>query len=151
MVKKFDSALDALNAVAELERRNATINIGDDFEVVIKSLGAEDETATFVDCMNTWGQAFVYKHKIETLSRSITQINGMSTETIDLNAKKLAIGQWQQVLVDHVYREYATLVGDIDEYFEKIKLTAETNVVGYKQNQIKKEEEQKKENSNEPN
>lgn len=147
MIKKFDDPVTALNAISELRQRAITKTI-DDYKFTIKSLGAKDETDTFIDCMELWGQAFLYRHKIETLSRAITHINDVPLESVSIDDRRKIIGTWSQELVDELYLEYANLLGVLEAFLEKIRLTAETNVVGTKKyaEEQKKNEEKLKEN-----
>jgi hypothetical protein len=134
-VKKYDSAEDAMKAISEMGQRSTTVSLtneNSDFKIAIKSLGAKDETDSFVDCMNFWGQAFLYKHKLETLARCITHVNDQTIDELDIDQRRFLIGQWQQSLVDKLYMEYARLLGSVDEFLDKIKLTAQTNVVGFR-------------------
>lgn len=144
MIKKFDDALLALTAVAELQQRSITVSLSDEFNVTIRSLGAKDETDTFIECMNFWGQAFIYKHKTETMCRCITHINGLSVTDVDILARKTIIESWNQGLIDNIYFEYAKLIGSVDDFFEKIKLSAQTNVVASKEAMAKVKEEEAK-------
>jgi hypothetical protein len=109
----------------------------DDHTITVRTLGAKDETDTFVECMSLWGQAMIYRHKIETLCRAITHIDSISLEKVDTTEKKIIIESWSQQVVDDLYIEYAKLLGITDEFFEKIRMTAETNVVGFKEAQAK--------------
>jgi len=137
MVKKFDDPLMAMKAVAELRHRSKDVEF-DDFKVTIRTLGTKKETDTFINCMNLWGQAFIYKHKIETLIRAITHINGLTLESVKEEDKRSVIESWSQDIVDEIYLEYAKLIGSVDLYLQKIQLTAETNVVGAKDAEEKK-------------
>jgi hypothetical protein len=149
-VKKFNSAIEAMQAISSIGQRSKVITLNDQFKVTICSLGAQDETESFVDCMNFWGQAFLYKHKIETLSRCITKVNDQEiTSDITLDMKREYIGKWSQSLVDNLYMDYAKLLGDVDEFLDKIKLTAQTNVVGVRDTEKKKEEQIKKDEKEE--
>ena len=137
MVKKFDDPLMAMKAVAELRHRSKDVEF-DDFKVTIRTLGTKKETDTFINCMNLWGQAFIYKHKIETLIRAITHINGLTLESVKEEDKRSVIESWSKDIVDEIYLEYAKLIGSVDLYLQKIQLTAETNVVGAKDAEEKK-------------
>lgn len=143
-VKKFDSAEAAMMAISEIGQRSITVplmNGKKDFNVTIRALGAQDETDSFVDCMNFWGQAFLCKHKVETLIRCITHVNDQPVDGLDLDQRRALIGQWRQSLVDKLYQDYAGLIGSVDEFFDKIKLTAQTNAVGFKEDSEKTEKE----------
>ena len=129
-VKKYNSAIEAMQAVSSIGQKTKVISIDNGFTITICSLGAQLETDSFIECMNFWGQAFIYKHKLETLSRCIIAINDQNTSEILLDERKQIIGSWSQGLVDNLYKEYAKLLGSVDEYLEKIKLTAQTNVIG---------------------
>lgn len=131
MVKKFDDPLMAMKAVADLRHRTKDVEF-DGFKVTIRTLGTKKETDTFINCMNLWGQAFIYKHKIETLIRSITHVNDLSVENVNEDDKRAIIEKWSQEIVDEIYLEYAKLIGSVDLYLQKIQLTAETNVIGAK-------------------
>jgi len=132
-VKKFDDPITAMKAISELRRRTVDVPIEDGFTVTLRTLGTKSETDTFVNCMSLWGQAFLYKHKIETLISAITHINGLPLDSVSDVDKRSIIESWSQDLVDDLYIAYAKLVGAVDEFFEKIKLTAETNVIGAKE------------------
>jgi hypothetical protein len=149
-VKKFNTAVEAMMAISDIGRRSNEIHLDEknEFKVKIRSLGAQDETDSFVDCMNYWGQAFLYKHKIETLVRAITHVNELPIEDVSFSTKRTLIGSWSQVLVDQLYMEYAKLIGSVDDFLEKIKLTAQTNVVGVRDSE-KKQETEKESDSNE--
>jgi hypothetical protein len=152
-IKKYDSAEAAMAAISEIGQRTTTVTLVDDsheFKVTLRSLGAQDETDSFVDCMNFWGQAFLCKHKIETLVRCITHVNDQPIEDLEFEQRRQLIGKWGQALVDKLYIEYATLIGSVDDFLEKIKLTAKTNVVGFR-DAAQSEEEKAKEDSNEEN
>jgi len=140
-IKKYDTATDAMKAIAVIDVRTLVITLNDDFKITIQSLGAKDETDTFVECMNYWGQAFLYRHKIETISRAIIKVNDQSVEDLALDTKKELIGRWSQTLVDRIYTEYAGLIGSVDAFIDKIKLTAQTNVVGVREAEKKEKEE----------
>lgn len=137
MIKKFDDPMMAMRAVAELRHRSKDVEF-DDFKVTIRTLGTKKETDTFINCMNLWGQAFIYKHKIETLVRAITHINGLSLENIKEEDKRFVIESWSQEIVDEIYLEYAKIIGSVDLYLQKIQLTAESNVIGAKDAEEKK-------------
>jgi len=140
MIKKFDDPLSAMKAVSELNHRSVDVKIGSgDFVVTVRTLGTQDETNTFINCMHLWGQAFIYKHKVETLIRAITKINGLSLEDISEKEKREIIEEWNQDIVDEIYLEYAKLIGSVESYLEKIQLTAETNVIGAKDAEVKKQ------------
>lgn len=136
MVKKFDDPLIAMNAVAELRHRSTDVEF-DNFKVTVRTLGTKKETDTFINCMNLWGQAFIYKHKIETLIKAITHVNELSVEDINEDDKRAIIEKWSQDIVDEIYLEYAKLIGSVDLYLQKIQLTAETNIIGAKDVQEK--------------
>ena len=136
MIKKFDDPIAAMQAVAELRHRTKIVEL-DDFKVTLRTLGTKDETDTFINCMHLWGQAFIYKHKIETLIVAIVQINGMSLDGVNEESKRAVIEKWSQDIVDELYLEYAKMIGSLDNYLQKIQLTAETNVVGAKDAEIK--------------
>lgn len=136
MTKKFDDPLLALTAIAELRFRTKEVPL-DEHVITIRTLGAKDETDTFVECMSLWGQAMIYKHKIETLCRAITHIDSLSLEKISVMEKKIIIETWSQEIIDELYTEYAKLLGVTDDFFEKIKMTAETNIIGFKEAQAK--------------
>lgn len=148
MIKKFDDALTALNAISELRQR-AIDKVIDEYKFTIKSLGAKDETDTFISCMELWGQAFIYQHKIETLSRAITHVNDVSLESIGVDDRRQIIGTWNQELVDELYLEYANLLGILETFLDKIRLTSETNVVGAKKYKEEKEKIENEEKLNE--
>jgi hypothetical protein len=152
-VKKYDSAESAMAAISEIGQRTTTVPLVDDsheFKVTLRSLGAQDETDSFVDCMNFWGQAFLYKHKIETLVRCITHVNDQPIDSLSLDQRRKLIGQWGQSLVDKLFLEYAALIGAVDDFLEKVKLTAQTNVVGFRDAAEQAEKEKAKlEDSNE--
>jgi len=143
--KMIEDPFEAMHAVSELRHRTVDVDIDDGMIVTLRSLGAKDETDTFVECMNFWGQAFLYKHKIETLARSITAINGNYFQISDdekkdmIDAKKEILGSWHQDIIDELYSEYAGLTGRIDEYLEKMAVSAETNAAGYKDAKEKRE------------
>ncbi|MDO8640286.1 MAG: hypothetical protein Q7R33_01980 [Nitrosarchaeum sp.] len=143
MIKKFDDPLAAMNAVSDLKQRTKIVELDDNFKVTVRTLGAKDETDTFIECMNLWGQAFLYKHKLETLCRSIIDINGVSIQAVDIVLKRDIMGKWSQEVIDELYIEYARLIGNIDAFLEKMKLTAETNVVGAKEYQDKMQKDAK--------
>jgi hypothetical protein len=149
-VKKFNTAVEAMQAISEIGQRSKEIPLDDknEFKVNIRSLGAQDETDSFVECMNYWGQAFLYKHKIETLIRAITHVNELPIDDVSFSTKRVLIGSWSQTLVDELYMEYAKLIGSVDEFLDKIKLTAQTNVVGVRDSE-KKQETEKELDSNE--
>ncbi len=136
MVKKFDDPITAMQAVAELRHRTKIVEL-DNFKVTLRTLGTKDETDTFINCMHLWGQAFIYKHKIETLIFAIVQINGMSLDGVNEESKRAVIEKWSQDIVDELYLEYAKMIGSLDNYLQKIQLTAETNVVGAKDAETK--------------
>jgi hypothetical protein len=138
MIKKFDDPLLAMQAVAELHQRSKIIKLND-FEIIVRTLGTKDETDTFINCMNLWGQAFIYKHKIETLILAITHINGLSLENVNIEKRREIINLWNQEIVDEIYLEYAKLIGSIEKFLQNIQLTAETNVIGAKDAENKKE------------
>ena len=131
MTKKFDNPLVALTAISELRFRSKDITL-DDHVITIRTLGAKDETDSFIECMKLWGQAMIYKHKIETLCRSISHIDTIALDKISVDEKRLVIETWSQEVIDELYMEYAKLLGVTDEFFEKIRLTAETNIIGFK-------------------
>jgi len=137
MIKKFDDPLSAMKAVSELSHRSVDVNINEEFTVTVRTLGTKAETNTFIECMNLWGQAFIYKHKIETLIRSITHVNGLSLEDIKETDKREIIESWNQDIVDEIYLEYAKLIGEVESYLDRIQLTAETNVIGAKDAELK--------------
>jgi len=137
MIKKFEDPLSAMKAVSELNHRSVDVKINEEFTVTVRTLGTDAETNTFIECMNLWGQAFIYKHKTETLIRSITHVNGLSLESIDEKVKRKVIESWNQDIVDEIYLEYAKLIGEVELYLEKIQLTAETNVIGAKDAEMK--------------
>jgi hypothetical protein len=139
MTKKFDDPVLALNAIAELRFRSKEVPL-DDHIITVRTLGAKDETDTFVECMSLWGQAMIYRHKIETLCRAITHIDSISLEKVDTTEKRIIIESWSQQVVDDLYIEYAKLLGVTDEFFEKLRMTAETNVIGFKEAQAKDKE-----------
>ena len=145
MMKRTDDPMEAMKMIAEMQHRTIDVQINDDISVTLRSLGAKDETDTVGDCMQYWGQAYIYKHKIETLARSIIAINGKSfSPVLDsgpefdyltpenklLKAKRDAVGSWNQSLVDMLYNKYANMIQDVERFMEKIKITAETNAVG---------------------
>lgn len=148
MVKKFDNALTALSAISELRQRTVVKTI-DEYKFTIKSLGAKDETDTFIDCMQLWGQAFLYQHKIETLSRAITHVNDLPLESVSIDERRQIIGTWNQELVDELYLEYANLLGVLETFLDKIRLTSETNVIGSKKFTEEKEKKENEEKLNE--
>jgi len=131
MVKKIEDPIVALNSIAELKARSKEVTVENRI-ITIKTLGARDETDSFVECMKLWGQAMIYKHKLETMYRAITHIDGISLEKVDFTEKKMIIDTWKQEIIDQLYNEYAILLGIAEEFFEKIKFTAETNVIGAK-------------------
>lgn len=136
MLKKFEDPMQAMQAVSELQQRSTDVEINDEFSITVRTLGAKDETESFIDCMNLWGQAFLLKHKMETLCRAITHINNVSIETIELEDKREVIGSWSQELVDELYLEYAKMLGSVDAFLKKIELTAQTNVIGAKEEEM---------------
>lgn len=138
-VKLMEDPFEAMQAVSELRHRTNDVDIGDGFVVTLRSLGAKDETESFVECMNFWGQAFLYKHKIEVLARSIHAVNNQPFHGPDVSPeekkkvieeKKKIIGAWHQGVIDDLYVEYARLSGNIDEYLDKMAVVAETNAAG---------------------
>lgn len=138
MVKKIDDPLLAMKAVAELYKRSKVVELNE-FEITIRTLGTKDETDTFINCMNLWGQAFIYKHKIETLILAITHVNGLSLENIEIEVRREIINKWNQQIIDEIYFEYAKLIGSVEKFLQNIQLTAETNVIGAKDVENKKE------------
>lgn len=139
MVKKFDDPLSAMKAVSELRHRTKVVNLDDNFKITLRTLGTKKETDTFINCMHLWGQAFIYKHKIETLIHAIIQINDVQID-VDEDAKRSLIELWSQDVIDELYLEYATMIGSVESYLKKIQLTAETNVVGAKDAEAKQNE-----------
>jgi len=143
--KKFDDPILAMNAISTLRFRTKEVPL-DGHMITVSTLGAKDETDTFVECMSLWGQAMIYKHKTETLCRAITHIDGLSLEKINVMDKRVIIETWSQEVIDELYIEYAKLLGISDEFFEKIKMTAETNIIGFreaKEKEIKTDEKEK--------
>lgn len=128
--KLTENPIEAMNMIGSLRHRTVDVNVDEDFTITLRSLGAKDETETFVECMNYWGQAFLYKHKIETISRAIVAINEKPLVGVSVEEKKNLIGNWHQGLIDELYYEYAKLIGDIDNFLEKMSVVAETNAVG---------------------
>jgi len=137
-IKKFEDPLLVMNAIAELRHRSKDVIVDANFSVTIRSLGAKDETDSFIACMNLWGQAFIYQHKLETLSRAITHVNKISLDKLSTDEKRNIISTWSQDLVDELYLEYAKLLGSLDEFFKNIELTAQTNVIGVKDAEAKR-------------
>ena len=140
-IKKFDSAIQAMQAISEIGQQTINVPISEDFSITLSSLGAKDETDSFIDCMNYFGQAFLYKHKTETLVRSMISVNDLSLDEIELDVKRELIGRWSQSLVDKIYFEYAKLTGSVESFLEKIKLTAQTNIIGKREQDLKDEQE----------
>jgi hypothetical protein len=138
MTKKFEDPLLAMNAISEIRHRSKDVTI-ENFVVTVRTLGAKDETDTFIECMNLWGQAFIYQHKIETLCRSITHVNKMSLDKMGISEKKQIISSWHQELIDELYLEYAKLLSSLDSFFKNIEITAQTNVIGVKDAEAKRE------------
>jgi len=138
MTKKFEDPLLAMNAISEIRHRSKDVPV-ENFIVTIRTLGAKDETDTFIDCMNLWGQAFIYQHKLETLCRAITHVNKMSLDKMSVNEKRQIISSWHQELIDELYVEYARLLTSIDNFFKNIEMTAQTNVIGVKDAEAKRE------------
>jgi len=137
--KIIDDPFVAMQEMSEIRHRTSDVDIGDGFIVTLKSLGAKDETDSFIECMNFWGQAFLYKHKIETIVRSMYAINNIPFHTADVSdeekkkiieEKKKIVSSWHQTVIDDLYVEYAKLSGNVDEFLDKMALTAETNSVG---------------------
>ena len=146
--KMMEDPFEAMHSISELRHRTADIDIGDGMIVTLRSLGAKDETDSFVECMNYWGQAFLYKHKIETLARSIHAVNGQPLHGTEEKAedrkkvieeKRNILGKWHQEVIDDLYVEYARLSGNIDEYLDKMAVTAETNAAGIQEAQKQRE------------
>jgi len=146
MLKKFDDPMAAMRAVSELQQRSKEVPINDEFSVTVRTLGAKDETESFIDCMHLWGQAFLLKHKMETLCRAITYINETPIESVSLDDRRQIIGQWNQELIDQLYLEYAKMLGSIDDFMKKIELTAQTNVVGVREEEMKADSNQEENN-----
>lgn len=136
--RMIEDPFEALSEVSNIRHRTTEVDIGDGHIVTVRSLGAKDETDTFIECMNYWGQAFLYKHKLETLARAIVAVDGQTfAEEMDitkkkkmLDRKKEIIGKWHQEIIDELYVEYAKLIGNIDAFLDKMSLTAETNAAG---------------------
>lgn len=136
--RMIEDPFEAMSEISNLKHRTTDVDVGDGHTVTIRSLGAKDETDTFIECMNYWGQAFLYKHKLETLARAITAIDGQSLpEEIDIakkkkliEKKKEIIGKWHQEVIDDLYTEFAKLTSNLDAFLNKISLTSETNVTG---------------------
>lgn len=139
-IKKFEDPIEALKAISELRKRTVDVQV-DDFKITLRTLGAKEETETFIDCMRLNGQAFLYQHKIETISRAVVKINEVSIANVDFDIKKEVIGNWNQSLVDELYAKYAELIGSVDAFFEKMKMTSQTNVINNEKEIEKKEDE----------
>lgn len=144
MIKKSDNSWDAMGAIAKLQHKEINITI-EEITITMRSLGAKEETDSFIECQHLWGQAFLFQHKIEVLSRSIIAVNGekfskipadgddLSDEKRMLNKKRELIGQWRQNLVDELYQKYANMIDDVDKFMEKVRISSETNAISMKQ------------------
>lgn len=121
----MNKVLEDLKKLKTVYYETETIKAGDDLEVTLRLLTSEEETATHsVAAQYEQGIAYLYAIKRETLCRSITSINGNKIPEFIEDGKEKSekhiwlrenvVGGWSQILIDHVWSGYASLITKLE-------------------------------------
>lgn len=113
---------DSLMKLSKLGKKEVKVSIGD-VEVVLRSLMAKEEVELFTNIEELKGISFINSNKIETLARSLVEIDGIRFEENNddvVSKKKQVIEGWGQSIIDLLFTEYAKMISGIESEFEKL-------------------------------
>lgn len=138
-IKKSDDPFAILEKIIEVGKKRGEVEISDKLKIVLETLGSDDEGEVFVNVEKYEGSEFLTKHKIETISYSMCEINGKSLreyekledrkeretvkkETIDKIRE--IVSKWNDDLVSFVYNQYVVTVLESEQSLRELGILA---------------------------
>jgi len=152
-IKKINDPFELLQKLSDIGKKTKLVEISNDFKVVLSTFDSEDEMQVFENVENYKGSEYLTRHKIEALSYSIIEVNGISLRDYEKETdveKKKALKQatidkvrtivtsWKDEFVSFMYSRFNDLVNESEE--EMIKLGFMKPIVEEKKEEEKKEE-----------
>jgi hypothetical protein len=123
------NGLKELQKIAKLGKKEVQVELTKDIKITLRSLTAKEENEIFTECADLPTMSFINTNKVQTLARSIIEINGErydakeSEEVVEFIKEKVKlIEQWGQNVIDVLFGKYADMVKDIEQSFEKLEI-----------------------------
>ena len=121
--------LKELQKIVNLGKKEVQVILTKDIKITLKSLTAKEESEIFLECADLPTMVFINTNKIQTLARSIVEINGERYEVKEgeeevefIKEKVKLIEQWGQNIVDVLFGKYADMIKEIEKDFEKLEI-----------------------------
>ena len=126
----INKVLEDLKKLKNVYYEAVKVSVGKELTLTLQLLTSEEETDVHAQSLKyDQGLAYLYSVKRETLCRSIIAINNKEIpsiiededekETLNLERhdwiKKNIVSGWSQVIIDHVWENYAKLLENLDK------------------------------------